>query len=92
MKKPTHITVTARPGLRAPVHPGDGQEPGGGLLCVEHGSIVRVRLSQATRRAIARGDLVPCNMDGAEVGVELADAPADLPGGRILLPRKEATK
>lgn len=79
MSGPTHITVTAPPDRVTPIHRDDGIEPSGAQLRVVAGRVERVRLSQTTRRAIARGDLVPCNMSGAAVAsVELAAAPADL--------------
>lgn len=84
----THITVTAPEGVRAPIHPRDGRDPTGLPLHVVSGIVDRVRWSQEIRRAIARGDLFPCDMDGARVAsAELAAAPAELPGGRIVLRR-----
>lgn len=92
MPDPTHITVTAPKGKRTPVHPADGVEPGGALLCVVEGEIRRVRYSQTTRRSVARGDLIPCDMNGAAVGVALAAAPDELPGGRVSIAERQALK
>lgn len=89
---PTHITVTAPPGKVTPVHRNDGQDLGGGQLRVTSQFVDRVRFagSQAIRRSIARGDLVMCDLNGAPVAsAELAAAPDELPGGRILLPAKD---
>ncbi len=85
MADPTHITVTAPIGRHTPIHPSDGAEPGGGLLYVEPSTVCRVRYSQTIRRALSRGDLIACNMDGAPSTVTLAAAPEDLPGGKISL-------
>lgn len=75
MPNPTHINVTAPPDRVTPIHKDDGVEPNGAQLQVRAGFVARVRLSQTTRRAIARGDLIPCNMSGAAVpSVDLADA------------------
>lgn len=94
MPIPSHITVTAPPDRRTPVHPSDGTEPGGGLLCAVPGEIIRVRYarSQTIRRAIARGDLIPCDMNGAAVGVDLAAAPEEIPGGRVKIAERRAPK
>lgn len=84
MTAPSHITVTAPPGVTAPIHPTDGHEPGGGQLRVTSDVVARVRYagSQSIRRAIARGDLIPCNMDGALVAsVDLAACPQEMPEG-----------
>lgn len=89
---PTHITVTGVLDRKTPVHSSDGIAPGGGLLLVEHGFIDRVRYSQAIRRSIGRGDLVPCDMNGASVAsAELADSPDDI-GGRIEIARAPQAK
>ena len=88
MNDPEFITVTAPPGKVTPVHKDDGREPGGGQLRVTADVVVRVRLrdSHTMRRSIARGDLIPCNMDGAQVAsAHLAAAPDELPGGRLTL-------
>ncbi len=83
----THITVSAPPGRRTPLHPSDGCEPGGGMMYVEAGIVARVRWSQGVRRSIRCGDLFPCNTDGKAVAsAELAAAPAPLDGGKIVLP------
>lgn len=77
---PTHITVTAPPDVHAPIHPDDGVDPAGGQLRVTTVDVVRVRFagSQSVRRAIRRGDLIPCNMDGMPVpSVELAACPVE---------------
>lgn len=94
MPDPAYITVTAPPGKLTPVHRTDGAEPGGGLLYARPGEIIRVRYvgSQAIRRAIARGDLIPCDMNGAAVGVALAAAAEELPGGRLVIPAPPANK
>lgn len=94
MPDPAFITVTAPQGKRTPIHHLDGAEPGGGLLCVEAGQAVRVRYagSQSIRRSIARGDLIPCDMNGAAVGVALAAAPDELPGGRVVIADRLALK
>ena len=85
---PTHITVTAPPDRETPIGKADGIEPNGGQLRVTAASVRRVRYSQDVRRAIGRGDLIPCNMSGAAVpSVDLAAAPHELPGP---LPKKEA--
>jgi hypothetical protein len=92
MPAPEYITVTAPPGRQTPVHKSDGVEfGGGGLLYVIAGQVVRVRYakSQTIRRSIGRGDLIPCDMNGAACGVELAAAPEELPDGRIVLNEKE---
>jgi hypothetical protein len=79
MAPPTHITVTAPPGRKTPIHKADGVDPGGSTMYVEAGIVRRVANSQTVRRAIARGDLLLCNMNGADVdSVELAAAPVDL--------------
>ena len=92
MSDPAFITVTAPPGRRTPVHKDDGAEPGGGQLCVVEGEIVRVRYakSQSIRRSITRGDLIPCDMNGAAVGVSLAACPRELPEGRIKIAQRKA--
>lgn len=73
---PTHIKVTAPQGKLTPIGQADGRLPGGGSLRVHDGIICRVRYSQDIRRSIARGDLIPCDMNGADVGVHLDDAAA----------------
>jgi hypothetical protein len=89
----THITVTAPPDRKTPIGKDDGTEPGGGMLYVEHTTVCRVKYSQSIRRSIARADLVPCDMNGAPVpSVHLADAPDDLPGGKIIIDRSTAKK
>lgn len=82
-----YITVTAPSGMTTPIHPNDGREPGGGLLYANSSTIVRVRRSQDIRRACGRGDLIPCDMNGAPVMLHLAGAPEELPGGRIAIER-----
>lgn len=91
MRTPAYITVTAPPGRVTPIHRDDGVDLGGGQLTVSAGEIVRVRYakSQSIRRRIAAGDLVPCDMNGAAVGVDLAAAPRELDGGKVLA-RREA--
>lgn len=92
MAQPDYITVTAPPGRTTPIHPGDGREPGGGLLYADFVTVIRVRRSQDVRRAVARGDLIPCDMNGAPVTIHLARAPEELPGGRIAIsPKKGPT-
>ncbi len=84
MTAPSHITVTAPPGITAPIHPTDGHEPGGGQLRITSDVVARVRYagSQSIRRAISRGDLILCNMDGAPVAsVDLAACPNEPPQG-----------
>lgn len=87
---PEYITVTAPSGRLTPIHKLDGIEPGGGLLYARPGEIIRVRCakSQAIRRSIGRGDLIPCDMNGAAVGVELAASAEELPDGRVIIPVK----
>lgn len=80
MPDPTHINVTSPPGRLTPIHSDDGAEPGGGIMYVEPGTVRRVRYSQTTRRALRRGDLIACDMNGAETTVTLAAAPHDLAG------------
>lgn len=89
---PTHIKVTAPEGKLTPIGRADGTLPGGGLLHVRPGTICRVRYSQDIRRSINRGDLVACNMDGADVGVHLDDAaaPDELEGGIIDLSARKS--
>lgn len=80
MPDPTHITVTAPTGKVTPIHESDGIAPGGVQLRVTAGAVERVRYSQSVRRAIGRGDLIPCNMSGAAVpSVDLAAAPEERP-------------
>jgi len=82
MPNPTYITVTAPAGVRTPIHPDDGREPGGAQLHVTASGVYRVRYSQAIRRALGRGDLLACDMNGAAVAsVDLAAAPDDIPRG-----------
>lgn len=64
---PTHIFVTAPEGRKTPISPTDGSDARGVLLCVEAGTVCRVRYSQEVRRAIARGDLFACTFDGKRV-------------------------
>jgi hypothetical protein len=79
----THVTVTAPEGKRTPIHPDDGVEPGGAQLHVVAPNVYRVRYSQAIRRACGRGDLIPCDANGAPVAsLELAAAPDDLKAGK----------
>lgn len=95
MPAPFHITVTAPPGRVTPIHTTDGAEPGGAQLRVIEGEVFRVRFvgSQAIRRAIARGDLVMCDLNGAPVAsAELAACPTDLPGGRVVVRKTEKAK
>lgn len=80
MALPTHVTVTAPPGRRTPVHHEDGVEPGGDPLHLVSGKVRRVKYSQTTMRSIARGDLILCNMDGHAVeSAEAAAAPDEPP-------------
>jgi hypothetical protein len=89
---PSHITVTGVPGRHTPIHRDDGTAPGGALLYVCEGQVDRVRYSQAVRRSIARGDMLPCDMDGAPVAsVDLADAPIDI-SGRVTVDRSKSKK
>lgn len=86
MPHPTHITVTAPPDRVTPLHRDDGAAPGGMQLRSTAAFVDRVRYSQSVRRAIARGDLIPCDMSGSAVpSVDLAAAPDELPGGRIAI-------
>lgn len=76
MPNPTHITVTAPPDRVTPIHKDDGVEVNGAQLRVIAGRVARVRLSQSVRRAVNRGDLIPCNMSGAAVpSIDLAGSP-----------------
>ncbi len=78
---PKHITVTAPEGRKTPISPNDGTD-GGNMLYVEHGRVTRVAYSQDVRRSIARGDLVPCTLEGAKVEtLDEADAPESLESG-----------
>lgn len=93
MPDPTHITVTAPTGKVTPIHESDGIAPGGVQLRVTAEAVERVRYSQSVRRAIGRGDLIPCNMSGAAVpSIDLAAAPDDLPGGSIAIRQDLAPK
>ena len=65
---PDYITVTAPEGRKVPVHPNDAAEIGGTLHHVEAPHVSRVRYSSEVRRAITRGDLIPCTIDGHPVG------------------------
>lgn len=79
MPKITHITVSAPEGRCTPIHREDGVEPGGAPLRIVAGKVGRVVYSQTIRRAIARGDLFPCDMDGRRVeSATMASAPRDL--------------
>ncbi|HEY6179074.1 MAG TPA: hypothetical protein VIX73_31690 [Kofleriaceae bacterium] len=90
MPDPTHITVTAPPDRVTPIHEKDGIAPGGLQMRVTAGFVARVRYSQSTRRAISRGDLIPCNMSGAAVpSADLAAAPEELPDGPMVKVVKE---
>lgn len=88
MSRPTHILVTAAPGRLVPVHDRDGREHGGGRLFVEGAHVRRVAYSQDIRRSIGRGDLIPCDMNGAATTVELADSNTSLHEGKIVIERK----
>jgi len=82
MEEKRYITVTAPPGLKVPVHKEDGRCPDGlPVLLVEADTVCRVAYSSSTRRAIKRGDLVPCNMAGTTVPLEQADCPKPLGDG-----------
>lgn len=84
MAKISHVTVTAPEGRRTPIHPNDGTEPGGGQLYSTAEFVDRVAYSSTTIRAISRGDLVLCDLNGARVpSVELASAPTEIDGGRV---------
>ncbi len=79
MPKITHITVTAPEGRVAPIHADDWCGPGGEPPAVRHGVVCRVKYSQTVRRAIARGDLIPCDMDGKRAAsANAASAPRDI--------------
>lgn len=93
MPDPAFITVTAPPGRRTPIHRDDGAEPGGAQLCAVEGEIIRVRYakSQSIRRSIARGDLIPCDMNGAAVDINIASCPKELPDGRVAIRRDTKT-
>ena len=84
----THITVTAPAERVTPIHKRDGGTVTGAQPQVIAGEIHRVRYSQDVRRAIGRGDLVPCDMNGAPCGVELAAAPDEIDGYKIAIPAK----
>ena len=75
------ITVTAPEGRKTPIHPHDGTDPTGALLHVEPGRVTRVRYSQDVRRAVNRGDLIPCGLDGRACALARADAPNALDTG-----------
>jgi hypothetical protein len=87
MFQPTHIYVTAPQGRLTPIHPDDGIEPGGFPMRAKAGEASMVRywivqpnghviVSQTTRRAITRGDLIPCNDKGTPVDdVDAAQVP-----------------
>lgn len=95
MTVPAYITVTAPPGRVTPMHPSDCAGLGPGQPTVSAGEIVRVRCagSQTVRRAVGRGDLIPCDMNGARVeSYELAACPEELPGGRVLVQPKAAVR
>ena len=82
MKLPTHVTVTAPDGRLTPIHPDDGVGLGGAPLRVTSETVARVRWSQTTRRAVARGDLLLCDAAGKPVtGPHDAAAPDDLGAG-----------
>jgi|1185.fasta_scaffold120431_2 hypothetical protein len=83
MSAPTHIMVTAAPGRRPPIHKDDGRDPSGGLLYADDATVIRVKYSQAIRRSITRGDLIPCNMDGVSCAVALAAAKDELAEPRL---------
>lgn len=68
----THITVTAPEGRKTPIAPNDGIDPESHMLFVDPGTVCRVRYSADVRRAITRGDLVPCGLDGKPVELEKA--------------------
>lgn len=57
------------------------------MLYADSCSVIRVRWSQDIRRSVTRGDLVPCDANGAPVTVTLAASPNELPGGRIKIDR-----
>lgn len=89
MSKPSHITVTAPPGRLTPINPKDGRAPGDHLMYVEPGKVRRVAYSADVARAIAAGDLVPCNMDGARVAsADLAAAPDHIDHGEHVSPTR----
>lgn len=86
MSNPTHVTVTAPPGRLTPIHPNDGVDLAGHPLRVRPGEIRRVRWSENTRRAVARGDLILCDRAGKEVGLPKdAACPDDLPDLKIVI-------
>ncbi len=70
-----YITVTAPEGVTAPIHPNDGTDPNGTTLFVIAGRVSRVRHSQDVRRAIKRGDLIPCDLNGKPCDLAKADSP-----------------
>lgn len=90
MKLP-YITVTAPPGVITPIHEEDGSGPSGQLR-VTSADVAKVRYSRTTMRAIGRGDLIPCDMNGARVGVHLAIPPDDMESIVPVRPKKGASK
>lgn len=79
---PKFIYGTAPEGRKTPIAPSDGTDPAtGGILMLEPGRVTRIAYSQDVRRAIARGDILTCNMEGATVSLEGADAPDALDNG-----------
>jgi hypothetical protein len=89
-QKHKYITVTAPPGRLTPIHEGDGVDPGGAQLRVDHEHVCRVRLSQTVLRAINRGDLKPCTLDGTHVAaVADAIAPDTMEHHKIRLAQKK---
>jgi hypothetical protein len=92
MSNPTHVHVTAPEGRRTPIHRNDGIESNGGQLHVESAEVRRVVFSQDVRRAVARGDLVLCNMHGVACDLDKAGAPDELEGGRAAVKPRHHSK
>ena len=79
---PTHILVTAPEGRKCPIHPSGGSDVGG-LLYVEHGRVTRVKYDQDLRRSIARGDLIPCKLDGSPISTLVEAEPLQSGGPHV---------
>lgn len=91
MAEDKFITVTAPEGVTSPIHPNDGSDPNKPAgLQVTSGMVARVRYSQDIRRSIARGDLIPCTIDGKiekagrAITLDEADSPKGLHTGSVV--------